>query len=74
MDAAGDCFGEQRLSECLETNADRGPEAIRDAVVGEVAAFAQGQPQHDDITMMILKFDADPRAARGEAGTPATHG
>jgi serine phosphatase RsbU (regulator of sigma subunit) len=74
MDAAGDCFGEQRLSECLEANADRGPEAIRDAVVGEVAAFAQGQPQHDDITMMILKFDADPRAARGEAGTPATHG
>ena len=37
------------------------PEAIRDSVVGEVAAFVNGQPQHDDITMVILKFE-DPRA------------
>jgi serine phosphatase RsbU (regulator of sigma subunit) len=33
------------------------PEAIRDCMLENVMAFAQGQPQHDDITMMILKVD-----------------
>jgi serine phosphatase RsbU (regulator of sigma subunit) len=57
MDRDGDCFGEQRLTACLEANVDRSPEAIRDCVLENVMAFAQGQPQHDDITMMILKID-----------------
>jgi len=57
MDRDGDCFGEQRLTACLEANVDRSPEAIRDCVLETVMAFAQGQPQHDDITMMILKVD-----------------
>jgi sigma-B regulation protein RsbU (phosphoserine phosphatase) len=57
MDGAGDCFGEQRLTACLEAAADRPPEAIRDLLVAEVAAFSEGQPQHDDITMVILKFE-----------------
>jgi serine phosphatase RsbU (regulator of sigma subunit) len=57
MDGAGDYFGEERLTACLEAAADRPPEAIRDMLVDEVAAFARGQPQHDDITMVILKFE-----------------
>ena len=32
---------------------------IRDGVLREVTAFAAGQPQHDDITMIILKVDGD---------------
>jgi serine phosphatase RsbU (regulator of sigma subunit) len=60
MDGRGDSFGEERLAACLEASADGSPEAIRDSVVGEVAAFVKGQPQHDDITMVILKFE-DPR-------------
>jgi serine phosphatase RsbU (regulator of sigma subunit) len=61
MDGRGDSFGDERLAACLEASADGTPEAIRDSVVGEVAAFVNGQPQHDDITMVILKFE-DPRA------------
>jgi serine phosphatase RsbU (regulator of sigma subunit) len=57
MDSAGDSFGEERLAACLEAVVDRTPEGIRDSVVGEVTAFAKGQPQHDDITMVILKFE-----------------
>jgi phosphoserine phosphatase RsbU/P len=57
MDAAGECFGDERLSAWLEAHANCPPEAIRDGLVQEVTAFAQGQPQHDDITMMILKFE-----------------
>jgi sigma-B regulation protein RsbU (phosphoserine phosphatase) len=67
MDSGGESFGEERLAACLEAVADRSPEAIRDSVVGEVTAFTRGQPQHDDITMVILKFeDLEPHMARGE--------
>ncbi len=57
MDAAGDCFGETRLASFLEAHAEQSPEAIRDRLVEDVAAFVQNQPQHDDITMIILKID-----------------
>jgi serine phosphatase RsbU (regulator of sigma subunit)/energy-coupling factor transporter transmembrane protein EcfT len=57
MDAEGECFGESRLSTCLAANAGLAPEAIRDCLVDQVAAFVQGQPQHDDITMVILKIE-----------------
>lgn len=57
MDAGGACFGESRLSTFLEKNAGLTPEALRDRLVSEVATFVQGQPQHDDITMVILKAD-----------------
>ena len=57
MDAQGDYFGEERLAANLEANVDAPPEAIRDRLFAEVTAFTKGQPQHDDITMVILKFD-----------------
>jgi phosphoserine phosphatase RsbU/P len=57
MDGGGDCFGEMRVASFLEANASRPPEAIRDRLVEELAAFAHGQPQHDDVTMIILKID-----------------
>jgi serine phosphatase RsbU (regulator of sigma subunit) len=57
MDVDGACFGESRLSSFLETHADLTPEAIRDRLMSDVATFVQGQPQHDDITMVILKID-----------------
>jgi serine phosphatase RsbU (regulator of sigma subunit) len=57
MDAGGGCFGESRLSTFLAENAGQPPEAIRDRLVGEVAAFVQGQPQHDDITMVIVRIE-----------------
>jgi serine phosphatase RsbU (regulator of sigma subunit) len=46
-----------RLSTSLAAYADLTPEAIRDRLVDDVAAFVQGQPQHDDITMVILKVE-----------------
>ena len=57
MDADGACFGESRLLALLAQNADLTPEALRDRVVHEVASFVQGQPQHDDITMVILRIN-----------------
>jgi serine phosphatase RsbU (regulator of sigma subunit) len=57
MDAEGSSFGEDRLATFLAINADLTPEQIRDGLVNDVAAFVQGQPQHDDITMLILKIE-----------------
>jgi serine phosphatase RsbU (regulator of sigma subunit)/energy-coupling factor transporter transmembrane protein EcfT len=57
MDAGGECFGESRISAFLAQNADLTPESLRDRLVAEVALFVQGQPQHDDITMVILRIN-----------------
>jgi phosphoserine phosphatase RsbU/P len=57
MDADGACFGESRLSAFLASNAGFEPDAIRDLLVQEVAGFVKGQPQHDDLTMVIVKID-----------------
>jgi serine phosphatase RsbU (regulator of sigma subunit) len=57
MDADGACFGESRLSAFLEAHADLSPEAIRDRLMEDVDTFVEGQPQHDDITMVILKIE-----------------
>ncbi len=74
MDGGGDCFGDERLGACLEANVDGPPEAIRDGLLAEVTAFAQGQPQHDDITMVILKFDGEPRQSEATAGVERVMG
>jgi serine phosphatase RsbU (regulator of sigma subunit) len=57
MDSTGDCFGEPRLAAFLEANAAEPTEVIRDGVLATITSFAGGQPQHDDITMMILKVE-----------------
>jgi sigma-B regulation protein RsbU (phosphoserine phosphatase) len=57
MDGDGAYFGESRLAAFLEANVDRPPDAIRDRLIDELGAFVQGQPQHDDITMVILRME-----------------
>ena len=58
MDGTGECFGESRLTAFLEANTHLTVEEIRDGVLEQVGLFVAGQPQHDDITMVILKVDA----------------
>jgi serine phosphatase RsbU (regulator of sigma subunit) len=57
MNAADDLFGEARLGGLLEAHADLPPEELRERVLREVEAFADGAPQHDDMTMILLKVD-----------------
>ncbi len=54
--AAGDEFGERRLTDLLSQNLSREPEQILDAVVREVQAFLGGLACHDDLTCVIAKF------------------
>src|SRR5438067_1025915 len=57
MNARDDCFGEARLSQLVETNADLPSDELRERVLREIAAFVGDAPQHDDMTMILLKVD-----------------
>jgi len=57
MNAADDCFGEARLGRILEEHAHLPSEELRERVLREVAAFVGDVPQHDDMTMILLRVD-----------------
>jgi serine phosphatase RsbU (regulator of sigma subunit) len=57
MNAQGDCFGDQRLVDLAELNADLKSDELRACILGEVHAFAGDAAQHDDMTMVLLKMD-----------------
>lgn len=48
-------FGEERLTRCVEREKTRTSKEIIAAIVEEVTTFAGARPQHDDITIMVLK-------------------
>jgi len=57
MNAADDCFGETRLGSILEEHAHLPSGELRERVLREVAAFVGDAPQHDDMTMILMKVD-----------------
>lgn len=57
MNAADDCFGEQRLCQLIEAHGDLPTDELRERVLREVQAFVGAAPQHDDITLIVLKID-----------------
>jgi serine phosphatase RsbU (regulator of sigma subunit) len=57
MNADGSCFGESRVTALLEAHAQLTTAEIRDVVRQEIEGFVGTQPQHDDITMVILKVE-----------------
>jgi serine phosphatase RsbU (regulator of sigma subunit) len=58
MNAADDCFGETRLARLIERHAHLASDELRERVLREVEAFVDGAPQHDDMTMILLKVNA----------------
>jgi sigma-B regulation protein RsbU (phosphoserine phosphatase) len=57
MNARDDCFGEARLGELVEAHAHLPSDELRERVLREIAAFVGDAPQHDDMTMILLKVD-----------------
>lgn len=51
----GEEFGEARLQEVLTDSAALPAAKIRDEIVRRVIAWCEGQPQHDDLTFVVLK-------------------
>jgi sigma-B regulation protein RsbU (phosphoserine phosphatase) len=57
MNARDDLFGEQRLGELVENHAHLPSDQLRERMLREIAAFVGDAPQHDDMTMILLKVD-----------------
>jgi sigma-B regulation protein RsbU (phosphoserine phosphatase) len=56
QNAGGEFFGRQRLRDAVLACAGAPCEAVHEAVHTAVAAFTQGAPQSDDITVVVLEF------------------
>ena len=63
MNAYDDCFGETRLGEIVQNHSHLSSEELRERVLREIAAFVGDAPQHDDMTMILLKVDDEVAAA-----------
>jgi sigma-B regulation protein RsbU (phosphoserine phosphatase) len=57
MNPQGDCFGDQRLVDIAERNADLTSDDLRDRILTEVHTFAGDAAQHDDMTIVLLKIN-----------------
>src|SRR4051812_22324545 len=57
MNVHDDCFGESRLGELVQAHAHLASTELRERVLREIAAFVGDAPQHDDMTMILLKVD-----------------
>ncbi len=58
MNASDDCFGEGRLSRLIEAHAHLPSDELRERVLREIAAFVGDAPQHDDMTMILLRIES----------------
>jgi len=61
INKAGEQFGEARLTELISRNVDLPMKDLIRRVKDEVFTFAQGQPQHDDFTLVLLKTTQEAR-------------
>lgn len=48
-------YGEERLTDCLAKEGGESPAEIIERLVSDVTAFAGKAPQHDDITLLVMK-------------------
>jgi sigma-B regulation protein RsbU (phosphoserine phosphatase) len=57
MNAADDCFGEERLGRIVEEHSHLPSDELRERILREIEAFVGDAPQHDDMTMILLRID-----------------
>jgi serine phosphatase RsbU (regulator of sigma subunit) len=57
MNADSDLFGEERLAKLVGEHGHLPPEELRERILRDIDAFVAGAPQHDDMTMILLKVD-----------------
>ena len=57
MNVHGDFFGDARLADVVGAHADLPAEEIRERILRDLEVFAGSAPQHDDMTMVLLRVD-----------------
>jgi serine phosphatase RsbU (regulator of sigma subunit) len=55
MNVEGECFGDARLADLAREHTDLGSSEMRERILDEVRRFAGDAPQHDDMTMVLVK-------------------
>ncbi|MFB3852324.1 MAG: SpoIIE family protein phosphatase [Vicinamibacterales bacterium] len=68
MNEESDCFGEARLGRIVADYGDLPPDRLRERVLREIEVFVGGAPQHDDMTLIIVKIESLAAAVAGEGG------
>ena len=64
MNAAGDFFGEERLSALVQAHGTAPFSQLRDEILGAIVSFVGPVEQQDDMTMLLLRVqDMEPAAA-----------
>jgi sigma-B regulation protein RsbU (phosphoserine phosphatase) len=57
MTRLDDFFGEQRLGQLVAEHAELPADELRERVFREVTAFVAGAPQHDDMTLILMRIE-----------------
>jgi sigma-B regulation protein RsbU (phosphoserine phosphatase) len=68
MNAGDDCFGETRLGALIEEHSHLPTEELRERVLREIAAFVGSAPQHDDMTMLLIRVGQPTQTPGAMAG------
>jgi serine phosphatase RsbU (regulator of sigma subunit) len=58
MNPQGECFGDARLADLVGAHADLGADELRERILREITTFAGTAPQHDDMTMALVRVEA----------------
>jgi serine phosphatase RsbU (regulator of sigma subunit) len=63
MNAAGDFFGEERLSALVQSHGTAPFAQLRDEILGAISTFVGPVEQQDDMTMLLLRVQGTEHAA-----------
>lgn len=63
----GELYGEERLKRCVENHWEKEPEELIRAIREDIDRFVQDAEQFDDITMVVLKMNAEWKETAVEA-------
>jgi serine phosphatase RsbU (regulator of sigma subunit) len=69
MNAQDDCFGDTRLARLVEEHAHLPSDQLRERLLREITAFVGDSPQHDDMTLILLKVEEVAAGAAAAAFT-----
>jgi serine phosphatase RsbU (regulator of sigma subunit) len=69
QDRKGELWGQERFEQLLSSCGCRQPKELMDRILGEVSAYAGGQPQRDDMTLVVMKVE---EGCEGVGLTPAS--
>src|SRR5258708_26977328 len=57
QDRQGELWGQERFEQLLSSCGCGLPKEIMERILDEVSGFAGGQPQRDDMTLLVLKVE-----------------